>query len=120
MKSNNQIKRIAFVLLGVAGLALPVVAGTNAPASPRPLGLFSKDDDALINGRVTAKTVSTLTVGDKVITITDSTSFLKEGSKIKIDDIQVGDTVKVTTTKGDAGALQAVTVVVTATDKSGN
>ena len=118
MKLIHQIRKTAIALLGIAVFALPAIAGLNAPDSLRPLGLFSKDDDAKITGKVEAKSATTLTVNGKVLMVTEATAILKNSSKIKIDDLQVGDSVQVTTVKDTSGALLAVNVVVTSAGRT--
>src|ERR1043166_5770264 len=69
-------------------------------------------DREFVQGKVSAKTDSTLTVDGKVIATTAATAVMKDGKPITTTDVHVGDKVKVAASKTADGSLQAVTVEV--------
>jgi hypothetical protein len=69
-------------------------------------------DRQSIEGRVSAKSDTTLTVNGKVIAITATTSFMKGDKSILAADVQNGDNVKVMASRGTDGPLVAESVEV--------
>ena len=65
-----------------------------------------------VQGKVSAKTDSSLTVDGKVIGTTVATAFVKDGKPITISEVQLGAKVKVVASKESDGSLQAITVEV--------
>lgn len=120
----KSIYKLPLIALGAVGLTL-LTAGfspaTTAKAEEtlpaKSAGLLSSSNQD-INGTVTAKTATSLTVGGTTVAITDSTAITKGGEAIKLDGLQVGDHVKVVATPMAGGALRAVSVEVV-TKKSG-
>ena len=109
MKNTHNLIKL---LLGViclsgltAGLAVATTGNTNESARAQPVGLFNNKKD--LSGAVTAKIETSLTVNNTVILVTDATTIMKGGQAIKLADVQVGDHVKVTASKGDNDMLTA-------------
>jgi len=71
-----------------------------------------RPDRQSIEGRVSAKTDTTLIVNGKVIAIAATTSFMKDGKSIFSMDVQNGDYVKVLASRGTDGPLVAESVEV--------
>ena len=110
MKTTNPVLKL--VLGAACAVALSVAsAGKSNFVSPEADGFRFLDQDA-VRGAVSAKTDASLTVNDKVITTTLATTFTKDGKAITLKDIQVGDLVKVVTSKSGEDKLQAVSVAV--------
>jgi len=98
----------------LAGLTVGMAAATtgdaNSAARAEPVGWFNNKQE--LSGAVTAKTETSLTVGDTVVMITDATSIKKDGQAIKLADVRVGDHVKVTAAKSDSDVLTANSIEV--------
>jgi co-chaperonin GroES (HSP10) len=71
-------------------------------------------DRQSIEGRISAKSDTTITVNGKVVAITATTSFMKAGKSILATDVQNGDNVKVMASRGTDGPLVAESVEVLA------
>jgi hypothetical protein len=69
-------------------------------------------DRQSIQGQLSAKSDTTITVNGKVIAITATTSFMKGGKSILAADVQNGDNVKVMVSRGTDGPLVAESVEV--------
>ncbi|MDB6169412.1 MAG: hypothetical protein JWM88_2276 [Verrucomicrobia bacterium] len=82
---------------------------TTPPAPAQPDARLS----ANVNGKVEAKSDTTLTVGGRTISLTSATTFSRNGASIGSGDVKVGYQVNVVTT--DNGQV-AVSVDVLATD----
>jgi hypothetical protein len=84
----------------------------------RPLAVstneYGRADRQSIEGRISAKSDTTITVNGKVIAITATTSFMKAGKSILATDVQNGDKVKVMASRGTDGPLVAESVEVLA------
>lgn len=89
---------------------LPVLAQGDAES---PI-LFSAGGDSasLVEGKVTAVSDNVLMVEGRTIAVTEATTVVASGKVIPITDINPGVQVKVTTTQGESGALEAVSVEV--------
>ncbi len=101
-------------LLVMSALALlrpqTILQAHQTPPPPeKPAHLAPRES---IQGKVSAKTGSSLTVDGKVITTTAGTAFTKNGKPITLLDVQVGDKVKVTAAKEADGTWQAIAVEV--------
>lgn len=99
-------------LMALTACSAPPAKGaqTNEASSAKVASMFNHNKE--ITGKVTAKSASGITVGSTMVAVTDSTSFLKSGQTISLDDIQVGDQVKVVATPGPGGKLTAVSIQV--------
>lgn len=71
-------------------------------------------DRETIQGKISAKSDTNLTVDGKMIEVSVSTSFTKNGKVITFDDVQKTDQVKVMVSKGTDGSLKAISVEVLA------
>lgn len=100
----------------VFGLLLGLLAGLPALAQGEPespMRFHASDDSAgLVEGKVTAASEHVLMVDGRTIAVTEATTVVAEGKAIAIADIKPGAQVKVTTTQGESGALEAVSVEV--------
>jgi hypothetical protein len=116
-KISNPKTTVLSILVASLLLAVPVLAQsdkTHPPDAPAP-GLAS--DQGTINGQVAAKSQKGLTVAGQSVLVDSATALTKEGGQaIKLDDINVGDKVSVTTIKRVDGKLQAVAVIVVASN----
>lgn len=122
MKSLKSLDKLIRWILGAisASALISLFAVTTAHARSsysydaiRPLETL---DNMEVSGTVTAKTDISLTVDTQLITVSESTSFTRNGQVIKLDDIQVGDRVKATTSQGMEGDILAIRVEVVTTD----
>ena len=89
----------------VAPLALSAAPQEKPSSTPTAVA-----DARTVTGKITAKSDTSLSIGDTKISLTTTTNFTKGGAAIKLEDINVGDQVRVTTSAGDP--LQAVAVEV--------
>lgn len=102
-------------LIGAAVLMIPVIVKAQAD---NPMAPPSADESqSQVSGQVTEKSDGLLTIDAKTtIGLNDSTAFIRDGQAIKLDDIKVGDRVRVTTTQGMGGDLLASQVEVIASE----
>jgi ribosomal protein S1 len=110
MKSLKQLTSLALgaaVILGASTFVLK--AATNAGLAPS----AAYDQDS-IQGKVTAKTDSTVTVDAKMVATSPTTAVSKNGKAATLADVNIGDKVKVTAKKSEDGGLQAVMIEVSA------
>jgi hypothetical protein len=110
MKSPKQITGLALgvaLIVGSAALALQA-----APEASLAYGVAYDQDS--IQGKVTAKTDSSVTVDAKMVATSATTAVSKNGKPASLSDVNIGDKVKVTAKKGDDGGLQAVMIEVSA------
>ena len=84
------------------------------PTDPPPSESIRFVERESVQGKVSAKTDSSLTVDGKAIVVTASTSYMKEGKPITLADVQTGDQIKVSTSMRTDGSLEALSVVVLA------
>ncbi len=113
MKNTHNLGKILISTACLTCLAVglsTVAVGAKEAAKAQPAGWFSSKKD--ITGAVTAKSAASLTVDDKVVMVSASTPITKEGQTIKLADIQVGDHVRVTATKGKNDMLVASSIEV--------
>jgi len=111
MKTNNQLIELSLCL--VCALA-PVSLLTLKATPTEPLPSIRLAEPESVQGKVSAKTDSSLTVDGKAIVVTANTSYMKEGKPITLADVQAGDQVKVSASMRTDGSLEALTVVVLA------
>ncbi|MBW7894043.1 MAG: hypothetical protein H3C27_02925 [Opitutaceae bacterium] len=109
MKNMIPKTTVLGLLIGLL-TGLPALAQSDAES---PI-LFSAGGDSasLVEGKVTAVSDHVLMVEGRTIAITDATTVVAEGKAISITDINPGAQVKVTTTQGESGSLEAVSVEV--------
>lgn len=110
MKAPKQITGLALgvaLVLGSAALALQATQ----EASPAYGAAYDQDS---IQGKVTAKTDSSVTVDAKMVATSATTAVSKNGKPGSLSDVNIGDKVKVTAKKSDDGGLQAVMIEVSA------
>lgn len=113
MKTNNQLIELSLCLVcALAPVSLLTLKAT--PTDPVPVESIRLVEPESIQGKVSAKTDSSLTVDGKAIIVTANTSYLKEGKPITLADIQTGDQVKVSASMRTDGSLEALSVMVLA------
>ncbi len=110
---KSQLKPALFgILIASSVAALPVMTlAQSAPSDPAtavPDNRVTKN----VSGKVTAKSDTSLTVGNRTVSLNSATTFSRVGTSIGSGDVKVGDTVNVVTT--DDGQV-AVSVTVTTT-----
>jgi co-chaperonin GroES (HSP10) len=110
MKAKCRVVELSVCLACVCGPLLALNARPVAVA----INEFHRADRQSIEGRLTAKSDTTITVNGKVIAITATTSFMKAGKSILATDVQTGDNVKVIASRGTDGPLVAESVEVLA------
>jgi Domain of unknown function (DUF5666) len=111
MKRKPQLIELSLCL--VCALAPVALLTLQADPATRPQSETARaDDQETIQGKVSEKSDTSLKVDGKTITVSAVTSFTKDGKTITISDVQKGDSVKVKTSKGTDGSLQAVSVEV--------
>ena len=111
MKSKTQLIELSLCLVCALAPASLLSLNANSTESSARESVLAYDRES-IQGKVSAKTDSGLTVDGKKIATTATTSFMKSGKPITLADIQVGDMVKVAASKGTDGSFQAVSVEV--------
>ncbi len=112
MKSKSPNPALLGLALASALVALPVSARAESPSQATPVVASPSSKPAqTVSGKVTARSDTSLTVGDRTVSLTIATAFTKGGAKIGSGDVKAGDTVNVVTT--DDGQV-AVSVDVTA------
>jgi hypothetical protein len=113
MKTNNQLIELSLCLVcALAPASLLTLKAT--PTDPAPAESIRLAERESVQGKVSAKTDSSLTVDGKSIIVTANTSYLKEGKPITLADIQTGDQVKVSASMRTDGSLEALSVMVLA------
>jgi hypothetical protein len=113
MKTNNQLIELSLCLVcALAPISLLTLKAT--PTEPRPSESIRLAEPESVQGKLSAKTDSSLTVDGKTIAVTANTSFMKAGKPITLADVQTGDQVKVSASMKTDGSLEALTVVVLA------
>jgi hypothetical protein len=113
MKTNNQLIELSLCLVcALAPVSLLTLKAN--PTEPSPSVSIRLADRQSVEGKVSAKTDSSLTVDGKTIAVTGSTSYMKEGKPITLADIQTGDQVKVSASMRTDGSLEALSVIVLA------
>ena len=111
---NNIAKITLFSLIAAALVAVPSVSragdATNAPAATTPAP--KKHAGTPFHGKVVAVETNamTFTVGTMTIAITSETKITKDGQPAVFADITVGEAVRGSYKKDDAGKLNATTV----------
>jgi co-chaperonin GroES (HSP10) len=111
MKTKSQLIELSLCLVCALAPLVFLTVEANSVALPQP-GAARASDRETIQGKISAKSDTSLTVDGKVIAVTGATSFTRNGKAITISDVQSGDQVKVTASKGTDGSLQAVSVEV--------
>ena len=117
MKNRKHWVRRSLSAIGALALLMPRTSldARQAPATPKEfVRLLPRET---IQGKVSAKTDSSLTVDGKVIATTAATAFTKEGKPITLSDVQVGDKVKVTASKEGDGTWRAIAVEILGTQQ---
>ena len=107
-------KHIALISIAAAALiAAPATihaqdAAKPEAAAPAPV----KKKAAAVHGAVTAvdATAMTVTVGTKTYTVTSDTKITKDGQPATLADVTVGETVGITSKKGDGDKLNATAI----------
>jgi hypothetical protein len=113
MKTNNQLIELSLCLVcALAPVSLLTLKAT--PTDPPAAESIRLTERESVQGKVSAKTDSSLTVDGKSIIVTANTSYLKEGKPITLADIQTGDQVKVSASMRTDGSLEALSVMVLA------
>ncbi len=110
MKSPKQLTSLALsaaFIVGVSAVTLQAAPETGLATSA------AYDQDS-IQGKITAKTDSSVTVDARTIATTATTAVSKNGKPGTLADVNIGDKVKVTAKKGDDGGMQAVMIEVSA------
>ncbi len=113
---TTKLKLPMFVFSSISLIALtacsaPAKGAQRDTASPaKASSMYNNNKE--ISGTVTARSASGLTVGSTQVMITSSTTYVKDGHTINLDDIKVGDQVEVLATPGASGNLLALTVEV--------
>jgi len=110
MKAKSQL--IELSLCFVCALAPVALLTLNANPVAAPANELARADRESIQGKVGAKSDSSLTVDGKVIALTAGTTYMKSGKPITAADVQNGDNVKVMASKGTDNSLTAVSVEV--------
>lgn len=111
MKSKSLHPALLGLAMTSALVALPLSARAESPAPATPAVASPSNKPAqTLSGKVTAKSDTSLTIGDRTVSLTIATAFTKGGAKIGRGDVKAGDTVNVVTT--DDGQV-AVSVEVT-------
>ena len=119
MKTNNQLIELSLCLVcALAPASLLTLKAT--PTDPPPSESTRLAERDSIQGKVSAKSDSSLTVDGKAIAVTANTSYMKEGKPITLADIQTGDQVKVSASMRTDGSLEALSVVVLAKQQAGH
>lgn len=117
MKTQNKPNLLllsGFVFLNA--LALPVAMAASPLAGTAAFTAAAGDEsETVVAGRVDAKNDQSLSVDGQTILLTDTTTYTKDGAPATLADVNTGDAVRVTATKGAAGSLVAVRVAVTST-----
>ena len=116
MKSRKSNWILPLGIISASVLAASITARADLGNAVSPLESL---DNMEVAGKVTAKTDTSLLVDGKPVVINETTSFTKEGRAIKLGDIQVGDHVKVTTSKGTNGEITALRVEVVPSKSGG-
>lgn len=114
-------KHIALIAIAAAALiAAPATihaqdAAKPEAATPAP----AKKKAAAVHGAVTAvdATAMTVTVGTKTYTATSDTKITKDGQPATFADITVGETVGITSKKGEGDKLNATAIRIGAAKK---
>lgn len=109
MKAYTQKALVVSFLL--AGAALAPATLSAIEAGPR-FGKAAADTDK-VTGKVEAKSTDSLSVNGHTVQVTNATTITKDGSQIKIGDVNVGDRISAVTVKGADGRLLAVSIEVT-------
>ena len=113
MKTSSQLIELSLCLVcALAPLSLLTLKAT--PTDPPPSDRIRPGDRESVQGNVSAKSNSSLTVNGKAITTTAGTSFMEKGKPITLGRVRTGDTVKINAAKKDDGSLEAVSVEVLA------
>jgi hypothetical protein len=111
---NKLIKIACFTFVAATLMASPAICraddSTNAPAAPatpKPHGLP-------FHGKVSAvdTTAMTFTVGETTLTVNSKTKIKKDGEPATMSDITVGETVRGSYKKDDAGVATATSVMI--------
>lgn len=109
MKAYTQKALVLTLLLAGAAVG-PTILGA-VEAGPR-FGQVNSDTDK-VSGKVEAKSTDSLSVNGHTVQVTHATTITKDGSPIKIGDVNVGDRIAAVTVKGPEGRLLAVSIEVT-------
>jgi uncharacterized protein DUF5666 len=110
MKSTKHITSLAIGAAFILGTSA-IVLQAAPDASPAFSVAYEQDS---IQGKVTAKTDSSVTVDAKTVSTTATTVVSKNGKPGTLADVNIGDKVKVMAKKGDDGGLQALMIEVSA------
>lgn len=122
---KRYIAQTMVLSLLAAGLAvLPVAAraqGANTNAPPKQT-MTPKGHAIPFHGKVTAVDTKamTLTVGNRTFQLTSDTKISKDGQPATLSDVMVGEPVRGTYQKADAGKLDALSVQLGAKQRTPN
>ena len=107
-------KHIAlYAIVAAALMAAPaIVSAQTNPASATAAAAAKKKKNQTASGNVTVVDTNamTLTAKDLAFNITSTTKILKDETPATLAEIKVGDKVKITYKKDDAGKLDAATI----------
>ena len=109
----KSLKQLASLALGAAAILGAATLALQAPLNAGPAQAVAYDQDS-IQGKITAKTDTTVTVDAKMVATTATTAVSKNGKPGTLADVNIGDKVKVTAKKSEDGGLQAVMIEVSA------
>lgn len=108
----HTLKTLKTCFIFASVLALPaVVASAGQYSSQVDKSSLPPENDAIV-GKLTRKTDSAISVAGQMILVSTATNIIKAGSIIRLEDLTVGDKVKVVVVKGEEGALQATSIEV--------
>lgn len=111
---THALKTTVLSFITASALMSPIVVGAkdaNPAANAAPTASAGKS----VSGKVGDKGANSLTIDGTKYMVSDSTTFTKGGLPIKIDDVKVGDQVRVTL--ADENGTQATAIEVEAGTK---
>src|ERR1041385_9076971 len=84
----------------LVALPMAVRAQSSTPATPTDPGVTAPSSRIAqnVSGKVTAKSDTSITVGDRTVSINSATTYTRNGASIGSGDVKAGDMVNIVTT----------------------
>jgi hypothetical protein len=119
MKKHIALIAIATAALIAAPATIHAQDAAATPAAPATTPAPAKKKSAAVHGTVAAvdATAMTVTVGTKTYTVTSETKITKDGKPATLADVTVGETVGISSKKGEGDKLTATAIHIGAAKK---